>query len=60
LIGHKRVQLTRKALDLFLGSHTIRSSQLISVLGLLEQAGDPNFHKLVEIAGSDGEKLHAL
>ena len=31
-----------------------------ALLGLLQQPGDAHFHEFVEIAGGDGQKLHAF
>ena len=46
--------------ELFGGSVTVRTDVLRAVLDLLQETGDPDFHKFVQIVGGDGEKLYSL
>ena len=38
----------------------VRADLVVAVFNTLQEAGDADFDKFVEIAGGDGQKLHAL
>ena len=42
------------------GRKAVRPGFAPALLGLLKQAGDADFDELIQIAGGDGQKLHAF
>ena len=60
LAGHKGMQFTGKALQLFFGRQSVRTGKLISVFRLLQQPGYAHLNEFVEITGGDGQKLNSL
>ena len=60
LISNKHVHGLRNLFELFTGSVTVRADVLRAVLDLLQETGDPDFDKFVQIIGGDGEKLDSF
>ena len=60
LISNKHVHCRRNLFELFARSVTVRADVLRAMLDLLQETGDPDFNKFVQIIGGDGKKLDAF
>ena len=60
LIGNKVVELVCQPCNPFLGAQTIRTSDLIGLLQLLQRRSHSDFYEFVQVAGGDGKKLHSF
>ena len=60
LVAHETVHVLDHDIQGLLGSKAIETRLAIAVFNPLHDAGDANFDKFVQIAGSNGQKLHPL